>query len=51
LLNKIQEDWLLSAEGKGFSLNFRMYALKKEVLNGTWFVPPIEKKEAYNKKI
>ncbi len=39
-----QENWLPSAKGKGFSLNFRMYAPKKEVLDGTWFAAPIEKR-------
>ncbi len=39
-----QENWLPSAKGKGFSLNFRMYAPKKEVLDGSWFVPSIEKR-------
>ncbi|MDR2954560.1 MAG: DUF1214 domain-containing protein [Prevotella sp.] len=41
--NVPQENWLPSAKGKGFSLNFRMYAPKKEVLDGSWFVPSIEK--------
>lgn len=36
-------NWLPTPAGKGFSLNFRMYVPKKEVLDGKWFPAPIQK--------
>ncbi|MDR2953508.1 MAG: DUF1214 domain-containing protein [Prevotella sp.] len=45
-----QENWLPSAKGKGFALTFRMYASKKSVLDGTWFVAPIKKQTVTGKK-
>lgn len=35
-------NWLPSKAGKEFSLNFRLYVPKKEVLEGKVFLPPLE---------
>jgi len=37
-----QSNWLPTPAGKGFSLNFRMYVAKPEVVQGNWFPPPIK---------
>lgn len=37
-----ESNWLPTPEGKGFSLNFRMYVAKQDVLSGKWFPPPIQ---------
>ncbi|CAG4889777.1 DUF1214 domain-containing protein [Paraburkholderia saeva] len=36
-----QSNWLPTPAGKGFSLNFRAYVPKQEVLQGEWFPPAI----------
>jgi hypothetical protein len=36
-------NWLPTPNGRGFSLNHRMYVAKKEVLDGAWFPPAIVK--------
>jgi hypothetical protein len=38
-------NWLPTPKGKGFALTFRTYAPKKEVQEGKWFPPAIEKKQ------
>ena len=38
-----QANWLPTPAGKGFALTFRLYVSKKQVLDGTWFAPPIQK--------
>lgn len=38
-------NWLPTPEGKGFSLNMRMYVPREDVRNGTWFPAPIIVKE------
>ncbi len=40
-----ESNWLPTPEGKGFSLNMRMYVAKPDVLAGKWFPAPIEAKE------
>jgi hypothetical protein len=39
----IDSNWLPSPAGKGLSLNLRMYVSKDDVLDGSWFPPPLEK--------
>jgi hypothetical protein len=39
--NAPQSNWLPTPDGKGFSLNFRAYVPKQDVLQGEWFPPPI----------
>ncbi|PZF90011.1 acetyl-coenzyme A synthetase [Listeria ivanovii] len=36
-------NWLPSEKGKDFSLNFRLYVAKQEVLEGKVFLPPLER--------
>ncbi len=38
-----ESNWLPTPAGKGFSLNFRMYVAKPEVVQGNWFPPPIQR--------
>lgn len=35
-------NWLPTPAGKDYSLNFRMYVAKPDVLGGQWFPPPIQ---------
>lgn len=37
-------NWLPSQRGRDITLTLRLYLPKEPVLNGTWFAPPIEKK-------
>jgi hypothetical protein len=37
-----QSNWLPTTGRQGFSLNFRMYVAKPEVVQGNWFPPPIK---------
>jgi hypothetical protein len=36
-----QSNWLPTADGRRFSLNFRAYVPKQEVEQGEWFPAPI----------
>ncbi len=40
--NAPESNWLPTPAGKGFSLNFRMYVPKENVLAGNWFPPSIQ---------
>ena len=42
--NVPESNWLPAPAGAGFSLNFRMYVAKQNVLSGNWFPPPIQRK-------
>jgi hypothetical protein len=37
-------NWIPSQRGRDITLTLRLYLPKESVLNGTWFAPPIEKK-------
>jgi hypothetical protein len=39
--NVAQSNWLPTADGRRFSLNFRAYVPKQEVEQGEWFPAPI----------
>ncbi|MBC1487688.1 DUF1254 domain-containing protein [Listeria sp. FSL L7-1485] len=38
-----EENWLPTEKGRDFSLNFRLYVAKQEVLDGEVFLPPLER--------
>ena len=38
-----QANWIPSGSGKGFTLTFRLYVPKENVLNGSWLPPAITK--------
>ncbi len=38
-------NWLPSQKGRDITLTLRLYLPREPVLNGTWFAPPIEKKQ------